>query len=390
MATLTYADLIRPMTREQVFTLAIPIFQAAGSPVDSWGAFDEPRATLEFIADAIADASEVQAQYARMGVLGTSAEDGATGDALTLKALDDFDEARKPAVQTRGTVTLTDTSGGGHSFADGALIFSSSADEDLVYRNVGAVVVPPSGSVAVTIGAESPGAAYNVSGNTIALATPVPGLALSVATALGWVTQTGVNEEDDESLRLRCRSKWSTLTTTGPSEAYIKWALDSSDEITRARVQEDPFADVTAGFPAVTVIVASSSGPASPSALAAAVANVQLRRPLGSFVSVINATANPIDVRGQVKVKAAFRTAARAKALADLQAFFEALGLGEAVLVSQVVELLMAVPGVVDVTLTNGLGAPLATGAVMGAGLPPADAVNVLVYLLDDASWVSV
>ena len=79
--------------------------------------------------------------------------------------------------------------------ADGELLFTSSADPTLVYRNQGAITVAAGGTEPITIVAESPGAAYNVAGSTLVLATPQPALAFAPsATDQSWITTAGAGE----------------------------------------------------------------------------------------------------------------------------------------------------------------------------------------------------
>ncbi len=382
---LTYADLVSPMTRDEIMEdVALPILKDADFPVDAWGDTDEPRATIEVEAEVLAGLSQTVANTAKGGTL------DAEGDWLTIKAEQDFGLTRKAALPTVGTVTLTDTTASPQVFAEGALLFTSTDDPNIIYRNA-AVTVPASSSIACTLTAEAVGTAYNKMGSTIALVTPLPGLSVTVAPSTTWITQTGADIESDGSLRARCTASHDEKTGSGVA-AYTKWALDSSSEINRVFVQEDPMA-VPPAY-AVSVYVAGPFGAPTAGALLAASTNVQARRPLGVYMQVVGATPWTCTVRGTVKIKAALATTALAKIKSQLDRWFsgeaiklrdsdsstlEGLGIGASVLVSQLCEIIMAVEGVTDVTLTNGVTA-YATGDTIGS--PPGDGVAIVEHSL--------
>lgn len=370
----TLSDLLVPLTREGVVRTALGILSAAGFPTTSWGSTSIPRTLIEFFAEVVVDLSGTVTSIARMALLET-----AEGQALTLHAQDAYDETRKTAIATKGTRTLVESAGSPQSWGAGELVIVCSSDASLVYRNEAAVTLAANGSTAVTFAAESPGAKYNVDGSTVgSLATPVPGVAITATTGADWITQSGADEESDEALRIRCRAKWATLTTTGPIDAYRKWALDASSEITRVRVQEDPLA--VPPDPSVSVILASTTGAATSGAVTAANAAVQLRRPLGVNVEVVSAVAYPVTIGGVVKVRTAYRTAAEPAVRAALMAYFAGLDIGEAVYVSQIIEHVMAAPGVVTFAPKKGDGSSMVPGT--DDVLPAANGVATLTDLI--------
>lgn len=359
MADPTYAELKTPMTREeileqQIAVLAGPDFDL---PTTSWGPTDEPMATLAADADVLADLSTKQAAIAKSGVT-----DDAEGEILDVHCTDVFDEVRLAGLPTIGTVTLTESAGSPQSWAAGALLFASALDPTIVLRNSGAVSLSALGSVSFSITADEIGAQGNVQAVDLVMVTPVPGVALSAATGTAWITQAGTDDESDEKYRLRCKTKWATLTTTGPDDAYLKWALDADATINRARVQEDPYADATAGDPAVSVYLATATGAPSAGVVTAVNTYIQTRRPLGVLVQVFACSTTTFTLKGTVTVKASKRAAAESYINAQLDAWFagtaikvngetiDGLGLGDRVRISQVVEIVMSAPGVVSFT----------------------------------------
>lgn len=397
----SYADLIKPLARSGILSTFLTLLEGLKFPTTAWGPTDEPRGTLEAAAEILVDVSAMGAGIGRMGMLGTSAEDGAVGDALTLFAAEAYSEGRKPPVALVGTVTLTETAGTPHTYAAGELLFSSTADPSLVYRNVAGFTIGAGASLSISLTAESPGAKYNVQGSTLQLATPIPGVTLSAAPDSSWAGTAGADEESDEDLRARLPLKWATLTSTGPDAAYLKWVLDSSSSINRARVTSDPAAVYPS--PAVTVTVAGPTGTVSPAVLVLADAAVQgsstvARRALGHKVLVQSAGATSYTLKGDLTVRAGFRTAAEAAIAALLADYFSGksvtvngetvpgLQIGDTVRVSVLIELVMSVPGVVSFVPRDGVGAI----RIPGTGDVAISATNVAVLTWSPTSWTEV
>lgn len=369
MPTVTFEDLVTPMTEEAILTgVALPLFQTAGFDTDTWGPTDEPYATVRVETLTLASLSTTITNTARM------ATNAAVGAWKTLRAKEVFGLDREAALPTVGTITLTDSSGSPQTFAAGDLIVVSSVDADVVFTVPG-VTVPAGGSVAVTITAEQPGVSHNIDAANLQLATPVAGLALTATAALGWITQTGTDEESDDRLGARMQVALADLSETPSGEdAYRKWALESSSQINRVYVQTN----ATAVPPAkpVTVYLAGVTGPVPAAALAAAVAYIDERHVLGIEVEVVNAPAWTLYLRGEVRYQAA-HTTAPATVLANLAKYVSGepllvrstdastlpgLGIYENPTLAQVAEVAMAVDGVTDVRLEDGAGVALPSG----------------------------
>lgn len=357
MADPTYEQLTTPATREEILdellgVMASPDFNL---PTESWGAFDEPLATLAADAQIHEDLSAKVAGIAKAGVT-----EDASGDILDIHAADAFDETRELGVPTLGTVTFTETEGSPKSWAAGDLLFTSRLNSALVYVNTGAVSLSALGTASVALSAQEIGAAYNIQGSDLQLSTPVPGVTMTAASGTSWITQSGTDDESDEKLRLRCQTKWATLTTTGPIEAYKKWALDASASINRVFIQEDPGAIYP--LAPVKVFVAGPTGAVGSSVIAALTAYIEARRPLGILVTYASASNVTFDLTGTVRVKASKRAAAEAAINALLDAWWsgetvsvngedlEGLQLAAVIRISQIIELVQSVSGVIAFT----------------------------------------
>jgi uncharacterized phage protein gp47/JayE len=386
MPTVTYDDLITPLTREAVVTTMLDVLRALDFPVDSYLETDEARASVEAEAEALVGLSEQIAAIGKMGVLAD-----ADGDALTLHAQDVYDIEREAAVALVGGGTLTDSTASPQTFADGELLFASTADPDLVFKNQGAVTVPGSGSVAVVLVAESPGSDYNVSGSTLSFATPIPGLTFTPdATDQTWATTAGTDEETDARLRTRCETQWGSLNANGSYDSYVYNALAADSTVTRVRVQEDPGAVYP--DPAVTVIFAINTGAPGGALVTTVTTYIEARRPLGVLVETIGATGYTLPVRGTVYVRAAYQTAATAAINSALQDFYAEADIGASIYVSEIVESIMAVAGVTRVTLTDSAGTALEVGAIMPVTTAPgsAPALNAVASLSNLLTYTAV
>lgn len=357
MADPTYTTLKTPMTRAEVLDAQLRVLRSPdfAMPVDAWGAFDEPMATLAADAQVLADVSVKIAAIAKAGVT----DDIEDKETLDVHASDVFDERRILGVPTKGNVTFTESSGTPYSWNAGELMFVSRTDAKLILKNSGTVTLPASGSVTVAIVSEEIGAKYNLQASDLVLATPIPGVAMTAAAGTAWITQSGTDDESNEKLKLRCSLKWESLATTGPVNAYKKWALDASSSVNRVRVQEDPGAIYPAA--AVTVVCASPTGGVSSTILTTVSAYIENgKRPLGIKVAVISATTTALTLKGTVTVKASKRAAAESQINTLLDTWFagsnvtvngeivDGLGIGVRVYISQIVEIVMSVSGVVD------------------------------------------
>jgi uncharacterized phage protein gp47/JayE len=364
-----YSELIVPLTRAQILNSWIAVLQAAGFPTDSWGPTDEPRATIEGASEVMVDATEMIAAIGKMGVVGTTGSDGATGSALDFLGSDWFGETRNPAETARSSstgITLTESAATPHTFAARELMLTSTADPSLVYYNEAGFTLSASSTANPIFVAESPGAAYNVSGSTLSLSTPIAGVTLTVLPSTTWLDTAGSDEEGDESFRARLRAKWGSLTNTGSVDGYKYHARVASTEVNRVFVQEDPMADATLGDPAVTVYVAGAAGPISAGALADVSTRIQTYRPLGVIVETQNVATTAYEVRGAITIRTGKRTAVEAAINSLLPAYFrgetisingdelEGLQIGAYVYVSQIIEIVQSIPGVVSFVLKNG------------------------------------
>jgi uncharacterized phage protein gp47/JayE len=256
--------------------------------------------------------------------------------------------AATPAV---GALTLALAPGAGpYTFAPQSLIVASPAGR--LYRNRDVVTLAPAiVQSGIPFVAESPGSDYNEAplGSSFSLVTPYPGLRAGnppLGVSGSWLLVPGTDDEDDESLRGRCRQRWSVLGCGANDDAYAFNARAASPAVARVRVL------ATTPTPGqVTVVIAGPNGPAPADVVASVQAYLDKKKPTCVGVIVASAAAAEVPIRGTLTVTPdALSTAPRA-ADAALDGYQASLGLGEPVRVARLIEVLMRIPGVLDVAL---------------------------------------
>jgi phage-related baseplate assembly protein len=160
---------------------------------------------------------------------------------------------------------------------------------------------------------------------------------------------------------VRCRKKWASLAIGRTNAGFEYWALEASDQVTRA------FARQSATVPGhVELFLAGASGGVSAAIVAIVDAYVQPRVPLTTSCVTASAKTVTVALAGTVYVHSGLRTQAQAAAEAALAEYIAAVPIGgEKVGSSGVVsrEVLAAciargspanrVDGVVDLALTT-------------------------------------
>ena len=318
---LTLQTLMRPVTPAEVERTILSVARALGFPVTAWQSGGLGLTMVKFTARLYSDATALVANIAAGGFLGESRNGW-----LTLLAKNVFDEDRKPAIYTEGLVMFTCVEGAGpYSIQPGQLWVTTRTGRR--FTNTEAFTIPDGGSVQATVRAESAGSAFNVGNFTIqTLVTPLPGVTVSNPPGSDgtWITVQGANEESDDSLRMRCRGKWTTIAAQPPLDTYSFWALKASNEVTRVSVDDrNPL-----GPGSLVVYLAGDDGPVSAEAVDEVDAALQARKAKTAIVETRNVTSAPIAVVGVVRIRSAFIAGAAEAAEAALDAFFQSLPIG--------------------------------------------------------------
>lgn len=291
--TTLYTDLVGVPTEEEVSADIFAVLTAAGFPVTAWQSGSIGRGLVEVQKKILYGSILAISNIGASGFLSM-----AYGDWLTILAQDHFDETRKPATATVGSIVMRNDSGSTYTKAAGVIVLTA-MQGTMAYRNTSAVSIANGASASVQFQAETSGAAYNLTGSSLFLSTPTSGVALQTDGTQNWITTAGSDTEDDEQLRARCRAKWGSMACTGSADAYRYAALSATPEINRAMSVQASGA-WTPGDTMVTVIVASPAGGATAAGLALVDAAVQAIRPLGVKVATVSASLMPVKISGQV------------------------------------------------------------------------------------------
>lgn len=275
-------------TKAAIYARALTVAQGLGLTTTSWAPGDPTRSQYWYLAEVLETLEVVVAGYVKSGFL-----DHAEGDWLTVLADQYFNVTRTTATYGSCTVELSNLGGGLFVIAAGDVTVRSSVSGK-TYRNTSGGTLASSDGVtpttlSLTFEADEAGTDSNAAATEIdEMVNTLVGVTCSNTTAC-----VGVDEEDDESLRDRCRAKLGMLSPNGPRDAYA-YVVRSSDltgvsDITRARVVPDS----TTGD--VQVYVAGASGAVAGGSVTAAQTAVETyAAPLCITPTVANAT--PVTV----------------------------------------------------------------------------------------------
>jgi uncharacterized phage protein gp47/JayE len=343
------SDLISLPTKEQIIDKFVGILRLAGFPTASWQTTSFMRHTVEGESELYVDLATLIQQIGKGGFIKLAGE---VGDSwVDLCAENVFNETRKAAIYTQGKATLTDAAGVGPVTINAGAFWIANEDKSLRYYNVAGGTLPLGGTLTLTFTAETAGAKWNEGNNALTqILTPQPGVtvnnpALDTGT---WITQQGADAESNTALAQRCMDKWSLVGSGSDDGAYRYHVTSVSSEITRARIYSP-------GQGAVRVVVAGSAGPVSSTALAAAAALIESKRPLGvPDVVVLNATSNVQTLAGTLYIKVGYDPAAALSAVQSaVNSFGSGLALGSKVSREKIIGAIVGVTGVDDIELTS-------------------------------------
>ena len=284
---LNLSQLRTPVTQAEALTFLITELASLGFGATSWQSGSVQLTLVEMFASVYSNLTLSVDAISRLGFNDTS-----EGDALTAFSYSHYDNTRIAAVSTLGNLTLTGAAvGPPHAILAGQIVASDA--DGRTYRNTTAGTIPASGSLVVTIQAETPGADANVANGTInILTTPLAGVTCSndaIAPSSTWITQQGVNEETDAALRSRNTTKWATLSPSDPADRYINFIRTAVPGAARIKVDDSN----PAGPGTLHIYIAGPSGVSG----AADVVNAQteadrIRNPTAQ-VTVFAAAAQP-------------------------------------------------------------------------------------------------
>lgn len=320
MATL--ASMLVARTKATLYQLGLTVAAGLGVTTTSWAPGDPTRSLYHFVAAGLETLETIVA-----GFLGSAFLDTATADWLTLLAKQVFNVERVAATYAGTSVTLTNNGGGYYVIAAGDITLQDSSTGK-TFRNTsgGTLESGPGTTLDLDFVADAPGADSSADAGAIdTFVTTYLGVTCSNTSAA-----LGLDEEDDASLRDRCRAKLGTLSPNGPADAFSfvvrSSELTGESTITRARVVGDT------GTGDVTIYVADADGPVAGGSVALAQTAVeQWAAPQCVTPTVVSVTGVTVPVTYQAWIYASVgeETSTIEAAIADaLSALFASRPIG--------------------------------------------------------------
>jgi hypothetical protein len=282
----TVAELFTVQTAVEFLAEGLALAQSVGLLVTSWRTGDPTRASFQFLARGLGNSEERRAEFAKAGFLSSAEDDWKTVVAEEVYGID-----RVEATPATSIVTLLNTGGGFYDEDVGSVVFKSTLSGK-TYRNTEAVSLHGVGATqSVDVVADEAGSGSSAGLNEIdALVTSLLGVSVT-----GSSVAVGVDAQDDTALEAQCNASLGALSPNGPPDAYEyvarNPALTGVADITRAR------SDPNSGTLAVTIYVASASGPVAGASVTAAQDAIEAwATPLCVTPTVLNSSAHTVNI----------------------------------------------------------------------------------------------
>jgi uncharacterized phage protein gp47/JayE len=327
---LSFAQLLTPVPLEDWKRKIIEVASAVGLQTQNWSEGGYTRTLVALFAQLYTTAGDVIRIIAAGGFLDT-----AEGDWLTWLARNLFNVFRIEATYAAAPngITLTNNGGGLYVFDPGDLVVAH-YDTGKTYRNTtGGTLNPGEGqTLKLDLIAEEAGSSSGA----------LPGLiTIMVSTFLGVtcsndVALSGLDAEEDEALRDRCRDSLAALSIGGPSRAYEYYAKSATYPdgtpvgITRVLVMP------ATGDGHVDVYIAGPSGAVTAEAVAAVQASFDANvTPYGFSAIAISATNLSIAAGSEIWLPASLSVtteAAKLIVLTALQDYVQSVPIGGVVI----------------------------------------------------------
>lgn len=216
---LSVQQLRNPPSRQAVYAWLVDLLKSFGFETTGWQRGRIQRAFLYVISTGVADLAELGKILAEF-----SFNDTATGDALNEFSKSRFANEKTPAIRTVGPIRLISVAQIPYTIQVGQL--RATTNLGIVFRNTtgGTLAAGSTASpseLILTWEAELAGARGNVAlGAVNRLLTPLAGVSVSndVLSGDNWYSTAGADEESDESIRARNRTKWADQSIEGVRE----------------------------------------------------------------------------------------------------------------------------------------------------------------------------
>ena len=215
-------------------------------------------------------------------------------------------------------------------------------------------------SVVVLAEAEEVGSEYNVGEGTITrMVTPVAGISavanidwedttVDPPITVSYLKQEGTDEEADEQLRLRAIGTWEAIGIGGTRVAYKTWALSAPGVVAASVLDDFPFGPGTVG-----VVIVGPDGEPSAQLVQDVYDYIKLRKPLTADVRVLGPVIETVNISLIVtRFAYAAEEDVEEDVLAAIEDYAGNLQLGEGLIISRLINVVMDVPGVYNAQVT--------------------------------------
>jgi phage-related baseplate assembly protein len=219
MASVSLAALLVREVRSAFYAKGLQVAAALGLPVTSWSPGDPTRSLYHYLAEALETLEGVVALFVASGFLDT-----ATGSWLRLLAKQLFNVDYIAATYATCEVTLSNAKGGQYDVGIHEVVVKNSTTDKLFWNTTtGTIPSGPGSTVTLDFEAQEAGSdSSSAVGEIDEMVTVYPGVTCANGTAA-----VGLDDEEPESLRERCRDKLGALSPNGPADAYAYVARDT-------------------------------------------------------------------------------------------------------------------------------------------------------------------
>jgi hypothetical protein len=328
--TVDIETLIEESTAAEWLAIGLELAAALGLTVTSWAVGGPSRTMFKFISRGLEVRDSLVADSIRAGFLSA-----ASGTWLTLLADEVYGVTRESATYATPTVSFSNGGGGVYDRGIGEVIVKASST-GVTFRNTASLSLAsgPGTTATIAFAADEGGSAGTVGVDDVdTIVTTMLGVTITASTAA-----TGIDEQDDASLRDECTDSLGSVSVNGPPDSYNAVAKNStltgSAEVTRATTTED----ATDGT--VTVYLAGATGGVS----AGAVTAVQDAIETWATPATITPTATSASASVQAVTATISGSGVPATAEADIEAalitYFATLDIGGLLAVSAVTSLI--------------------------------------------------
>ena len=260
---MSLATLIVSRTKEAIMAAGLAIAQGQGVPTTAWQVGNPTRASFWFLSTILESLETIASNFVKSGFLDFMASDPTLYNWLVVVAQQCFSYSPREATSALVLVRLTNVGGGLFEFDSGDLTVKNSVTGVTYHNTTGGTLASGSIATPTTLDlyfvADTAGSVGSASAGQInSMVTTYLGVSCSNASAC-----VGQDAETAQSIVANCRAKLGRATVSGPSDAYVSVALDSTLTGTTVPTKAISSEDSNTGLTYLTVATDSGGVDAS-------------------------------------------------------------------------------------------------------------------------------